>query len=147
MSDTTPEVESQPTIAEATVSATELLQEGDGPTPEADALDERDAKKDESGESDEDEPAEPDPTPEAARAAEVPDAASEENAGPADQSAGEEDPTDHLFRVTHQQHNAGNPNPHSTVTSEATDAVTAVKWLATRVHDIQPLIDALKALL
>src|SRR6202161_2671553 len=117
MSDTTPEVESQPTIAEATASATELLQEGAGPTREADALDERDAKKDESGESDEDEPAEPDPTPEAARAAEVPDAASEDNAGPADQPTGEEDPTDHLFRWTHQQHNAGNPNPHSTVTS------------------------------
>lgn len=147
MSDTTPEVEGQQTIDEATASATELLQEGGGPTPEADALDERDAKKDEDTDTSDDGPAEPDPTPETARAAEAPDAASEDSAGAVGQSAGEEDPTDHLFRVTHQQHNAGSPDPHSTVTSGATDAVTAVKWLATRVHDIQPLIDALKALL
>jgi hypothetical protein len=56
-------------------------------------------------------------------------------------------PQDHLFRVTHQQHNQGDPNPHSIVTTAATDAATAVKWLASHVHDIRPLIAALEELL
>lgn len=54
---------------------------------------------------------------------------------------------DQKFRIVHQTHNAGDPNPHSVVTSAAETAEDAVKILAVRSGLVGELIDALKTLL
>jgi hypothetical protein len=116
MSNETPEIEGQQTIDEATASATELLQEGDGPTPEADALDDRDAKKDESGEPEGDEPATSDPTVESAKPDSADTAADASMSESTDTSTAGDSPDEHYFRVHAETHNAGADQPHSTET-------------------------------
>jgi hypothetical protein len=138
------EMEGQQTVTEA-------LQEGDGPTPEADALDARDAKtasgnptagdaptgtvsSDDSVSGSGDAPTDSPTTdgkPPVADNADNPAASTAEDA-PAETAAADttDDTADeHYFRIMHQYHNPGADQPHSTVTSAPMSIVDAFDHL------------------
>jgi hypothetical protein len=139
-------------------TVTEALQEGDGPTPEADALDARDAKTASGNPTAEDAPtgiassddsvsgSGDDPTdspttdgkPPVADNADNPAASTAEDA-PAETAA--DDTTDdtadeHYFRIVHQYHNPGADQPHSTVTSAPMSLVDAFEYLIAKGEKI-----------
>lgn len=111
------EIPGQQTIDEASGSATELLQDGDGPTPEADAESDDEDPAEPVTEGGETAVAEPDPTEGASTA---PSTSETGGATTNPDDAGRVDgdsPDEHRFRVVHEIGTPHLPYPHSVTTS------------------------------
>jgi hypothetical protein len=126
MTDSTPEqIPGQQELPEGAPSATEILQEGEGPTPEADALDERDDKAESKGDEPADTGGTPDPTP----------------------ASNADSPVEHRFRIIKQDHVDGSDTATHTFTSEEMTAEKAIKWLAVHLPAGVKLAELLESVL
>lgn len=141
------QIPGQGTLDDDATSATEILQEGDGPTPEADALDERDDKKADEGGEPADTSNTPDPTPaggtgEGDQPSES--APVEANGGNASNA---DSPVEHRFRIIKQDHVDGSDTATHTFTSEEMTAEKAIKWLAVHLPAGVKLAELLESVL
>lgn len=141
------QIPGQGTLDDDATSATEILQEGDGPTPEADALDERDDK----AESDGGEPADTGGTPDPTTGGGTGEGDQPSESAPVEANGGNasnaDSPVEHRYRIVDQTHNAGNDQPHSMSTTAAMDIKDAVRWLATRLPEGDKLAELLESVL
>lgn len=141
------QIPGQGTLDDDAPSATEILQEGDGPTPEADALDERDDK----AESEGGEPADTGGTPDPTTGGGTGEGDQPSESAPVEANGGNasnaDSPVEHRYRIVDQTHNAGNDQPHSMSTTAAMDIKDAVKWLATRLPEGVKLAELLESVL
>lgn len=141
------QIPGQGTLDDDATSATEILQEGDGPTPEERLLRAIFGKKADEGDEPADTSNTPDPTPaggtgEGDQPSEsAPVGANGGNASNADS------PVEHRYRIVDQTHNAGNDQPHSMSTTAAMDIKDAVRWLATRLPEGVKLAELLESVL
>lgn len=141
------QIPGQGTLDDDATSATEILREGDGPTPEERLLRAIFGKKADEGDEPADTGGTPDPTPaggtgEGDQPSEsAPVGANGGNASNADS------PVEHRYRIVDQIHNAGNNQPHSMSTTAAMDIKDAVRWLATRLPEGVKLAELLESVL
>lgn len=141
------QIPGQGTLDDDATSATEILQEGDGPTPEADALDERDDK----AESEGGEPADTSNTPDPTTGGGTGEGDQPSESAPVEANGGNasnaDSPDEHRYRIIDQTHNTGNDQPHSMSTTAAMDIKDAVRWLATRLPEGVKLAELLESVL
>lgn len=141
------QIPGQGTLDDDATPATEILQEGDGPTPEAGALDERDDK----AESEGGEPADTGGTPDPTTGGGTGEGDQPSESAPVEANGGNasnaDSPDEHRYRIVDQTHNAGNDQPHSMSTTAAMDIKDAVKWLATRLPEGVKLAELLESVL
>lgn len=141
------QIPGQGTLDDDATSATEILQEGDGPTPEADALDERDDKAESEGGEPADTGGTPDPTVGSAPNADTTIPSSRTDSAKPAAGSSTDTPDEHRYRIVDQTHNAGNDQPHSMSTTAAMDIKDAVRWLATRLPEGVKLAELLESVL
>lgn len=141
------QIPGQGTLDDDAPSATEILQEGDGPTPEADALDERDDKKADEG----DEPADTSNTPDPTPAGGTGEGDQPSESAPVEANGGNasnaDSPVEHRFRIIKQDHVDGSDTATHTFTSEEMTAEKAIKWLAVHLPAGVKLAELLESVL
>lgn len=141
------QIPGQQELPEGAPSATEILQEGDGPTPEEHLLRAIFGKKADEGDEPADTGGTPDPTPaggtgEGDQPSEsAPVGANGGNASNADS------PVEHRFRIIKQDHVDGSDTATHTFTSEEMTAEKAIKWLAVHLPAGVKLAELLESVL
>lgn len=141
------QIPGQGTLDDDAPSATEILQEGDGPTPEADALDERDDK----AESEGGEPADTGGTPDPTTGGGTGEGDQPSESAPVEANGGNasnaDSPVEHRFRIIKQDHVDGSDTATHTFTSEEMTAEKAIKWLAVHLPAGVKLAELLESVL
>lgn len=141
------QIPGQQELPEGAPSATEILQEGDGPTPEERLLRAIFGKKADEG----DEPADTSNTSDPTTGGGTGEGDQPSESAPVEANGGNtsnaDSPVEHRFRIIKQDHVDGSDTATHTFTSEEMTAEKAIKWLAVHLPAGVKLAELLESVL